>query len=133
MAATRNTNMSQFRLVLNKLKDVQEKLEKSDQLAVANQLTDTNDSLRIIEGNQSDFSDAVLQTFELIQANMERGFKAMDERISALERKIAGCNSTLAEGSSSEAGTSPSSSKKMLSLTSQKKMLSLTLRKKKAR
>ena len=112
MAATRSTNMSEFRLVLNKLKDVQEKLEESDQSAVANQLTDINDSLRIIEGNQSDFSDAVFQTFELIQANMERGFKAMDERISAIERKIAGCNSTLAEGSSSEAGTPPSSSRK---------------------
>ena len=112
MAATRNTNMSEFRLVLNKLKDVQEKLEKSDQSAVANQLTDMNDSFRIMEGNQSDFSDAVFQTLARIQATMERGFKAMDERVAALESKIAGCDSSLAEGSSSDAGTPPSSSRK---------------------
>ena len=104
--------MSEFRLVLNKLKDVQEKLEKSDQSAVANQLTDINDSLRIMEGNQSDFSDAVFQTLARIQATMERGFKAMDERVAALESKIAGCDSSLAEGSSSDAGTPPSSSRK---------------------
>ncbi|XP_068714058.1 uncharacterized protein [Montipora foliosa] len=112
MAATRNTNVSEFRLVLNKLKDLQEKLEKSDQSAVANQLTDINDSLRINEGNQSDFSDAVFQTLAGIQATMERGFKAMDERVAALESKIAGCDSSLAEGSSSDAGTPPSSSRK---------------------
>ena len=104
--------MSEFRLVLNKLKDVQEKLEKSDQSAVANQLTDINDSLRIMEGNQSDFSDAVFQTLARIQATMERGFKTMDERVAALESKIAGCDSSLAEGSSSDAGTPPSSSRK---------------------
>ena len=65
-----------------------------------------------MKGNQSDFSDAVFQTLAPIQATMERGFKAMDERVAALESKIAGCDSSLAEGSSSDAGTPPSSSRK---------------------
>ena len=58
----RSSNASELRLILSRLKEVQEKLERSDQSSLANKLSVINGSLRIIEVNQADFSDTVLQT-----------------------------------------------------------------------
>lgn len=106
---SRGTSGSEFRLVLTKLNEVQEKLDKSDQSALANSLSEINDSLRIIEGNHTDFSDAAFQTLQRLQTTIESGFKAMEERIVALEGRVA--RSAVEEGSS-EPLTPPSSSRK---------------------
>ena len=47
-----------------------------------------NDSLRIIEGNQAEFSDAVFKAIEKIQETMENGLKAIEARIVASEAKV---------------------------------------------
>ena len=83
--AARASNASEFRQILTRLKEVQDKLERSDQASLASKLSDINDSLSIIEGNQTDFSDSVLQTLERIETTMVNGFKAMEDRISSLE------------------------------------------------
>ena len=62
MAVNRSSNASELRLILSRLKEVQEKLERSDQSSLASKFSDINGSLSIIEGNQADFSDTVLQT-----------------------------------------------------------------------
>ena len=41
-----------------------------------------------VEGNQADFSDTVLQTFNHMQTVTQDGFRAMEERINSLEAKI---------------------------------------------
>ena len=64
MAVNRSSNASEFRLILSRLKEVQEKLERSDQSSLASKLSDINGSLSIIEVNQADFSDTVLQTLD---------------------------------------------------------------------
>ena len=64
MAVNRSSNASELRLILSRLKEVQEKLERSDQSSVASKLSDINGSLSIIEVNQADFSDTVLQTLD---------------------------------------------------------------------
>ncbi|CAH3152029.1 unnamed protein product [Pocillopora meandrina] len=71
MASSRASNVSEFRQVLSRLKDLHEKLERSDQSSLAAKLSDINDSLSIIEGNQTDFSDTVLQTLERIHSTMQ--------------------------------------------------------------
>ena len=53
MAVKRSANASEFRQILSRLKEVQEKLERPDQLSVASKLSDINKSLSIIEGNHS--------------------------------------------------------------------------------
>ena len=88
MASSRASNVSEFRQVLSRLKDLHEKLERSDQSSLAAKLSDINDSLSIIEGNQTDFSDTVLQTLERIHSTMVNGFKTMEDRISTLEAKL---------------------------------------------
>ena len=85
--AARASNASEFRQILTRLKEVQDKLERSDQDSLASKLSDINDSLSIIEGNQTDFSDSVLQTLERIETTMVNGFKAMEDRISPLKLK----------------------------------------------
>ena len=64
MAVNRSSNASELRLILSRLKEVQEKLERSDQSSLASKLSDINGSLSIIEVNQADFSDTVLQTLD---------------------------------------------------------------------
>ena len=60
----RSSNASELRLILSRLKEVQEKLERSDQSSLASKLSVINGSLSIIEVNQADFSDTVLQTLD---------------------------------------------------------------------
>lgn len=88
MAVNRSSNASELRLILSRLKEVQEKLERSDQSSLASKLSDINGSLSIIEGNQADFSDTVLQTLDQMQTATQDGFRAMEERINSLEAKI---------------------------------------------
>ena len=64
MAVNRSSNASELRLILSRLKEVQEKLERSDQSSLASKLSDINGSLSIIKVNQADFSDTVLQTLD---------------------------------------------------------------------
>lgn len=107
MASSRASNVSEFRQVLSRLKDLHEKLERSDQSSLAAKLSDINGSLSIIEGNQTDFFDTVLQTLERIHSTMVNGFKTMEDRISTLEAKL-----TSHETGSYDAATPPNSSRK---------------------
>ena len=84
----RSSNASELRLILSRLKEVQEKLEISDQSSLASKLSDINGSLSIIEGNQVDFSDTVLQMLDQMQTATQDGLRAMKERINSLEAKI---------------------------------------------
>ena len=77
MAVNRSSNASELRLILSRLKEVQEKLERSDQSSLASKLSDINGSLSIIEGNRADFSDTVLQTLDQMQTVTQDGFRAM--------------------------------------------------------
>ena len=88
MAVNRSSNASELRLILSRLKEIQEKLERSDQSSLASKLSDINGSLSIIEGNQADFSDTALQTLDQMQTATQDGFRAMEERINSLEAKI---------------------------------------------
>ena len=113
MASSRigNASPSEFRLVLMKLTEVQEKLNTTDQSSVTAQLRQVDDSLQIVEGNQTDISDAVLNNLQSIETPIETGFKALEEKIAALERKVGDCPA-IAEGSTSGMLTPPGSSKK---------------------
>ena len=82
----RSSNASEFRQILSRLKEVQEQLERSDQSSLASKLSDINNSLTIIEGNQTEFSDTVLQTLD--RTDIQDGFRAMEERIYSLEAKM---------------------------------------------
>ena len=111
MSASRAT-ASEFRLVLSRLNEVQDKLNASDQSSITVQLGQLNDTVQIIEGNQAEFSDAVLEQLKIIHTRIETGFKAIEDRMTALERKVMDCPA-VADGSV-EAGmlTPPNSSRK---------------------
>lgn len=54
MSGTRvNTVGSEFRTILTRIREVKETLEQTDNVELARQLEEVNDSLRILEGNQS--------------------------------------------------------------------------------
>ena len=82
----RSSNASEFRQILSRLKEVQEQLKRSDQSSLASKLSDINNSLSIIEGNQTEFSDTVLQTLD--RTDIQDGFRAMEEGIYSLEAKM---------------------------------------------
>ena len=86
-AVKTSSNASELRKILSRLKEVQEKLETSDQTSLASKFPDINDTLSIIEGNQTEFSDTVLQTLGPMQTATQDGFRAMEERIYSLEAK----------------------------------------------
>ena len=79
---------SEFRTILTRIREVKEKLEQTDNLELARQLGDVNDSLRILEGNQSEFADAVFKVFESIGSRMSEAFKMMETRIAELDAKM---------------------------------------------
>lgn len=58
---------SEFRTILTRIREVKETLEETDNVEVARQLREVNDSLRILEGNQSEFADAVFKVLENIR------------------------------------------------------------------
>ena len=84
MAVNRSSNASELRLILSRLKEVQEKLERSDQSSLASKLSDINGSLSIIKGNPADFLDTVLQTLDQMQTATQ-----VSPPSSARKRKIA--------------------------------------------
>ena len=90
MASSRigNASPSEFRLVLTKLTEVQKKLDTTDQSSVIAKLKQVNDSLQIVEGNQTDISNTILSKLESIETRIEAAFKALEEKIAALERKV---------------------------------------------
>lgn len=89
MAASRvNTTASEFRTILTRIKEVKEKLEQSDNTQLARQLEEGNDSLRIMEGNQTDFADAVFKELKSIETRVADGFKVMEAKIAELEAKM---------------------------------------------
>ena len=68
LSATRvNTVGSEFRTILTRIREVKETLEETDNVEVARQLREVNDSLRMLEGNQSEFADAVFKVLENIR------------------------------------------------------------------
>lgn len=113
MASSRigNASPSEFCLVLTKLTEVQKKLDTTDQSSVTAQLRQVNDSLKIVEGNQIDISNAILNKLQSMETRIETGFKALEEKIAALERKVVD-GPAIAEGSAFGMLTPPSSSKK---------------------
>ena len=74
----RNPSPSQFHLVLTKLTELQEKLNTTDQSSVIAQLRRVNNSLQIVEGNQTDISDAILNKLLSIEIQIKTGFKALE-------------------------------------------------------
>ena len=70
----RNRQASEFCTILSRIK------EKNLDLM--------NHSLRIIEGNQTDFSDALFKVVERMQKSVEDSFKALESRIIALEARL---------------------------------------------
>ena len=107
MATSRASNAFGFWQVLSRLKDLREKLERSNQCSLAAKLPDINDAFSTIQGNQTGFSDTVLQTLEKIHSMMVNGFKTMDDRISMLEAIL-----TNQETESYDVVTPPNSSRK---------------------
>ena len=56
--------------------------------SLARQLGDVNDLLRILEGNQSGFADAVFKVLESIGSKMTEGFEMMETKIAELAAKM---------------------------------------------
>ena len=81
---------SEFRTLLTRINEVKSVLQQSEHAELAKQPSEVNDSLRVIEGNHADFSDAVFKTMQDIQTAMDNGFKAMEAKIVALEAKLEG-------------------------------------------
>ena len=106
-----NASPSEFRVVLMKLTEVQKKLYTTEQSSVIAQLRQVNDSLQIVEGNQTDITDAILNKLQSIESRLENSFKALEEKIAALEGKVVDCPA-IAEGSAMGMLTPPNSSKK---------------------
>lgn len=88
MSNNRANTASEFRTILTRIVEIKKALQESNHGEIAKQLGEFNDSLRIIEGNQAEFSDAVFKAIEKIQETMENGFKAIEARIVALEAKV---------------------------------------------
>lgn len=113
MASSRigNASPSEFRLLLMKLTEIQKKLDTTDQLSVIAHLRQGNDSLHIVERNQTNISDAILNKLQSIEVWLETGFKALKEKIAALQRKVVDC-SAITEGGAVRMLMPPCSSKK---------------------
>ena len=89
MAATRvNAVGSEFRTILTRIREVKETLEQTDNVELARQLEEVNDSLRILEGNQSEFADAVFKVLQNIESKMTEGFKMLEAKVAELDAKI---------------------------------------------
>lgn len=89
MSATRvNTVGSEFRTILTRIREVKETLEQTDNVELARQLQEVNDSLRILEGNQSEFADAVFKVLQNIESKMAEGFKMMEAKVAELDAKM---------------------------------------------
>ena len=89
MSATRvNTVGSEFRTILTGIREVKETLEQTDDVELARQLQEVNDSLRILEGNQTEVADAVFKVLQNMESNMTEGFKMMEAKVAELDAKM---------------------------------------------
>ena len=79
---------SEFKAILTRIKEVKETLEQTDSVELARQLEDVNDLLRILEGNQSEFADAIFKALGNIESKMMEGFKMMEAKVAELDAKI---------------------------------------------
>ena len=79
---------SEFKTILTRIKEVKETLEQTDNAELARQLEEVNDSLRILEGNQSEFADAVFKALGNIESKMIEGFKMMVAKVAELDVKM---------------------------------------------
>lgn len=57
-------------------------------MELARQLEEVNDSLRILEGNQSEFADAVFKVLQNIEGKVTEGFKMMEAKFAELDAKM---------------------------------------------
>jgi len=83
-----NRQASEFRTILSRINEIKTSLQGSDREEVSKKLDEMNDSLRIIEGNQADSSDALFKAVERMQKSVEDSFKALESRIVALEARL---------------------------------------------
>ena len=84
-----NRQASEFRTILSRVNEIKTSLQGSDREEASKMLDEMNDdSLRIIEGNQADFSDAMFKAVERMQKSVEDSFKALESRIVALEARL---------------------------------------------
>ena len=89
MSATRvNTVGSEFRAILTRIKEVKETLEQTDNVELARQVEEVNDSLRNFEDNQSEFAYAVFKALGNIESKMMERFKMMEAKVAELDAKI---------------------------------------------
>lgn len=89
MSATRvNTVGWEFRTILTGIREVKETLEQTDDVELARQLQEVNDSLRILEGNQTEVADAVFKVLQNMESNMTEGFKMMEAKVAELDAKM---------------------------------------------
>ena len=70
-----NRQASEFRTILSRINEIKTSLQGSDREEVSKKLDEMNDSLRIIEGNQADFSDAMFKAVERMQKSVEDSLK----------------------------------------------------------
>ena len=60
---------------LSRINEIKTSLQGSDREEVSKKLDEMNHSLRIIEGNQADFSDAMFKAVERMQKSVEDSLK----------------------------------------------------------
>ena len=70
-----NRQASEFRTILSRINEIKISLQGSDREEVSKKLDEMNHSLRIIEGNQADFSDAMFKVVERMQKSVEDSLK----------------------------------------------------------
>lgn len=61
--------------MLSRINEIKTSLQGSDREEVSKKLDEMNHSLRIIEGNQADFSDAMFKAVERMQKSVEDSLK----------------------------------------------------------
>ena len=69
-----NRQASEFRTILSRINEIKTSLQGSDREEVSKKLKEMNDSLRIIERNQADFSDAMFKAAEKKEEERGRQF-----------------------------------------------------------
>lgn len=83
-----NRPASEFRTILTRINEIKTSLQESDREVMTKNLEEINDSMRIMEGNQADFSDALFKAIQKMQTTMDNSFKALESRIDALEARL---------------------------------------------
>ena len=89
-----NSNTSEFRLILNRLKELGAKLQSSSQEELAGDVKELSENVRILDGNLSTFADEVFaalkRTEDVLVRKFDAAFTVLDHRIAAMEEKFQG-------------------------------------------